>query len=988
MRNALLVATILSTPMFLFGCGGGGGNSGRSEADLSPTIGGNPPVEASITPIFDPTFGELPVPTDLQFASETRADGTLFVSDDTTNPVFVGIDALDGNSVISPFDIPFSGSIDPSSLDASNFVALGASVLPNPNQNVFLLPLTYPGGDSLLSVEGEVPTFSEAITYASAAEAVQVATAQGDTESAAAAASILFSLVEPTARAEVLSLNGGTNNVLRITPLKPLLPETKYLVVLTSSILDADGNPVQASEPYQLIRERETIAGLSALRSALLNWERLATGYFGFKSQVYSAAGAPFSAPSPEDIAFSITFTTGGTDSVITSVAAPEFFFEKSIRISFRQDAITKLIDGTYSLAGPDGSLSTTDSAINSTLVVLLTSELLPGGTDNPLFDEDIAQAIGAGAGYATIASGSASAAYLMQLAAAEAAISIHDSGAEAGGDVAPFVDIATQALGTVGALADGAGVEPGQLFGTIPAERETRFFRVDQAVDLNPSLAETAKVFQGQITLPSFQQIPVDSGAAVVQSTWQADPTIGAIIDAGAGNDPGSTPPSSAITYRYPFPTKQADVTVPLLAVTPDEALGAVKPDEGWPVIVFVHGIRQDRSNAIPMGGQLASLCLTPDSPLPCFATVAIDQPLHGVVPVGSSVPGLISVTNPNASVTPNVPADEPNAPGAELTERHFDFSDDPVSPTGVPQLMNYEAGEEFGGSGSLFINLTNFANVRDNLRQMNLDLLNLVASIDAMDVDGDGVAGDFDSSRIYLVGHSLGGISGTPFVATNNSEAVQESLLSNQPEVRAAAILKAGGGIPRLLINSQSFGPSILGGLNAASGGVLTLGSTSLETYLSVFQGILDSADPINFAASLSQENGSTGILLTEIIGDGDANVSDTVIPNGADADVWGEQNAPLNEGDAGAPLAGTEPLIAEFGAVNSSAATGSSGNPAVIATRFTEGSHSTPVNADNVSVFAELVSEIATFFALNGEVSGSLVTNTSVVESADGG
>ena len=357
MRNALSLAVLFSASL-LTGCGGGGDNTDR--------VGVQRPSEAAepTRVVFDAIAGELPVPTDLQFSAEEQADGTMFVSDDTSNPVFVGIDVLDGNSVVSPFDIAIDGRIDGSSLDASSFVALGDSVIPNPDQNVFLLPLVFPGGDSLVTVDGEVPSFSEALTYLSLDPAA------------------LAGLVEPTARAEVISLDGGIDNVLRITPLKPLLPETKYLVVLTDSILDDDGQAIAPSSQYDLIRESDTIDALAGLRDAILGWERLAAGYFGFKSGVFSSdAVAPLglTAPTAENIVFSVTFTTAGTDSVVTSAAAPEAFFEKSLRIGYQQEAITNLVSGAFALSGAPDTLSTTDAAINTTLITLLTTAELPG---------------------------------------------------------------------------------------------------------------------------------------------------------------------------------------------------------------------------------------------------------------------------------------------------------------------------------------------------------------------------------------------------------------------------------------------------------------------------------------------------------------------------------------------------------------------------------------------------------------------------------
>ena len=982
LKNAFTPVVLISTLM-LFACSGDDNDNDQQTPEVEPT-----------RVIFSPATGELPVPNDLLFSREELGDGTMNAGTDPANPVITAIDTLDGASVIAPVDITFSDSINNAqTLDAANFVAVGSNVIPNPEQNVFLLPLTYPGGDALvqasLDTDGdgvkesvEIPTFSEAIAY-------QRAVAAQD-------AAALAALAVPTARAEILSLDGGVDNVIRITPLKPLLPETKYLVVLTD-IEDAAGDPVAPSVAYDIVRGLESPEGpFGALRNAIHGWERLAAGYFGFKQQVFTAAEVPATVPAKEDIIFSLTFTTGGTDSVLKSVAAPEYFFEKSLRTAYKQDAIAKLVSGVYNVSGDNTGLSdTTDGTINTTLNFLLTSETLPDMSPNPLYNANIAGAIAAGADFATIAA-DASAAFIMQTAAAEAAITVHNSADQMQGDKTPYVDIAAEAAGTVVAIAEGAGAPVSALF-PVPAARETTFYRVDDAADINPALAASARVYQGEITLPMLQSTPEGGNGSVLKSSrWTANETIGAIIDAARQNPEGTTPPSSMVTYRYPFPTKTGDVTVPVMVTMPDETtltnFGITRPENGWPVVIYVHGITTDRSISLPMATAMAFACVEQDqtgpSGAPCYATVAIDQPLHGVAAEGSIVPGLISVTDPNNIIEPNLAS---GTPSEGLTERHFDFTADAAL---NPIPMDYNT--DFGASGGLFINLTNFANVRDNLRQMSVDLLNLNASLATMDVDGNGEADDLDIDNVFVLGHSLGGIDSIPFIAVNNSEAVQGSPFSSQPRIKAFSAMSAGGGIPRILTNSVAFSPLIMQGLAGASE-ELVFGRSGLETYLSIFQGVLDSVDPINFAAQLSDANSSTGVLLTEIVGDGADNPPDTVIPNAADS-IWGEEYGPLNTvlengftiGNFRAPLAGTEPLAAQFDAVKTAEAE-SDGDAAVLITRYTEGSHTNPITAGNIevdpyssqAVFFETLSQTVTFFALEGDVPGSIVTNPDVVE-----
>lgn len=949
---------------FLSGCSGGdneiGGESGLLLSTELPAT----------TVLFNPGQQIFPIPNDFLFAGQTPADGTMFAGEADGNPVIAGIDALDGNSVIAPIDIEFSGSLDASqTLDAASFIMLagdGVSIpdrfIPNPNQNVFLLPLSYPSGDGLLQaqIDGtsiEIPSLADAIRY-------QQATAVQDV-------AVLADLINPTARAEIISLDGGIDNILRITPLRPLVPKTKYLIVITNDIVDIDGAPVEPSVSYTAFRDalEPLIDSFEPIRQAVQGWETLASGYFGFMQSAFEANVTEFNAPEDDDIAFTMTFTTGGTTDVLTSMVAPESFFEESLSLTYKKESIVNLVQGTYNLSGDSDGLSGLNAAINNTLNFLLTD------LASPFHDATIAGAIEAGASYSDL-SGDSSAAFLMQSAAAQAALLVQDAAADA--------------VGTVASLAALAAVPENELF-AIPTERETNFFREDAATDLFAPLSPSV-VYQGEITLPTYQALPTtaNGGAEILTSRWVADETIRSMIDTSAAET------TDVVSYRYPFASKQADVTVPLTAILPDTSLTLdnvtnvpVKPENGWPVVIFVHGIFSDRSSALVSGSVLANAC-TEDANLPCFATLAIDQPLHGISPSGSTIPGLVSATDPNVSITPNI-AD--HTPSTDLTERHFDYAADDV--TGLPVPMDYSTTND--GSGELFLNLTDFAVARDSLRQMTLDLMNLSASIDAMDIDGDGVADDLDPMRIYIVGHSLGGISSIPFVAINNSDDIQASLFNEQPFINASTFVTTGGGLTRLLTNSQTFAGRILGGLSLASD-ELVFGQSGLESYLGVFQGVLDAVDPINFAPSLREANSETGILLVEIVGDGtDTNPSDVVIPNGADTERWGSENAPLNDvvdgvsvGNFSAPLAGTEPLIEQFGAVKSAEAT-SDGDAAVLVTRFTDGSHSTLVNPANTdadpftsfAVFQEMITEISIFFASEGNVSSSIVVNPEIVE-----
>ncbi len=180
---------------------------------------------------------------------------------------------------------------------------------------------------------------------------------------------------------------------------------------------------------------------------------------------------------------------------------------------------------------------------------------------------------------------------------------------------------------------------------------------------------------------------------------------------------------------------------------------------------------------------------------------------------------------------------------------------------------------GQTLDSSGQWFINLQNLLVSRDNLRQAQADLSVLALNVPQMDINGDGVS-DLDGSNINLVGLSLGGMVGTNFLAV-------------EPTVNNGVLSAPGGGIANLLSGSDTFGPVIREGLRQA--GVEPF-SPEYFQFLLAAQTVIDSADPINWGAQAVMTN---SILLQQVAGD-------TVVPNFV----------------PGAPLSGTEPLIAVMG------------------------------------------------------------------------
>lgn len=139
-------------------------------------------------------------------------------------------------------------------------------------------------------------------------------------------------------------------------------------------------------------------------------------------------------------------------------------------------------------------------------------------------------------------------------------------------------------------------------------------------------------------------------------------------------------------------------------------------------------------------------------------------------------------------------------------------------------------------------FMNLQNLITARDNIRQASIDLMHLNCEIPQINIPHPTSAPlVLDSTRVHYIGHSLGGIVGTLFLAN-----VDNTTANSCPNVQASVLAMPGGGIPKLLDGSPGFAPTVAG-LLAQSG--IESGTDAYEQFLRFAQSALDSADPINY-------------------------------------------------------------------------------------------------------------------------------------------
>ena len=407
------------------------------------------------------------------------------------------------------------------------------------------------------------------------------------------------------------------------------------------------------------------------------------------------------------------------------------------------------------------------------------------------------------------------------------------------------------------------------------------------------------ADIHMGVITLPYYMDIPTEENPAVqLSSFWEAEPGAYAPPFDQLGLDPTST----HVTIANPIPVKKSDQTVPIIVTVPNAFSGQSKPASGWPVVIYGHGITRNRLDALAVADTLASIG---------YATVAIDFSLHGVSPDAEPSQAGFWIEN-----TPFAPI---------ANERTFDAD-----------LVNNETNA-FGPDGLIDISgitvipagVGSMRTARDLIRQGITDLSVVAVSISSMDIDLDAMP-DLDASNMAYVGHSWGGLHGPAFAAI-------------EPLVTRAFLSAAGGGNARMFNASDTFGPVIQSLLKNLAG--IEPGTADYETFLTVWQTLMDSADAINWSNEAAT---NTPIMLHEVIGD-------TVVPNGV----------------LTAPLSGTEPLIPVMGLAAYST-TQQSPDGLRAAGRFvppaTHGSLLSPLLGSPAATF-EMQKQMATFIASHG-------------------
>src|SRR5690554_1037157 len=975
---------------------------------------------SSVYPIFAPEAGQVPLAIDFLFADAADSDGTANTAD-TTPPVTTALNKLDGFSTVAPLYIEFSADLDPSTVVAGQSVFLVKLRNGVDDPSIDALNI-----DTILASNPTNPFSSKPITPASY-EARYITMDDGRTP---AIQILLKEPLEPKTKYLVVLTDGikGTNG-------ETIGQSTTYAHAIGSDeIVNPDLAPVRgALQGWQQLAQGFLASGTplvaNAKGKAVFNYAFTTGG----TDDVLKAMAAPgtFMAKQLPTYAHAEAAIKGSVEAQVRG-QVPEGTPEANIQAAIEQNfentlsqitgPLTQMLDAANA-ANPDWA-NLNGLPLEQQLVALRSAPLagyyhqaLITGIAQTGIDVAVSKpqprdysAIMQGPGvavavpYDTFFTAQIAAQVektveeqITSIAIGEGAITqaVIDGGgnqAMADGQLDLIAGaVATEINANGGSLptTDGATIRPVlksteelQPYYLAGLRKAITDSQIPGAIAANlPGLSSKGSIYQGGLSIPNYLPASEAGKADGELGTWvaSADAATALGLDAAPTDVDGST----NVTYRFPFAEKVSDNVIPVFATLPATSECGAKPSDGWPVAIYQHGITVDRTAGVLVGNALAQACV---------AMVAIDHTMHGVAPGnatdllfsvntiaegavdGSGSPTALAAKSPFAVARAGA-AGQGSTFFASLKERHNNVGKNAAQANVEMKFASAGATADVGASGDLYINLQNFARTRDAMRQTVLDLMNLNATIGDMDVDADGNS-DFDASKVYFVGHSLGAIIGTTFVAVNNDPDVQ-AFNGNLPKIQGAILGNGGGGVVKLLENSPSTGGAkILPGLKAAAG--LEQGSADIEKFFGVMQAMVDSADPINFAGAEHMK--TLPILSYEAVGGvGDAK-PDLVVPNNA-------LNATV--ATAKSYLAGTDPLVKLLGITtqyDQSTASALQQNPDGIRAnvRVGTGDHSTFSNANPQDTFAEIYGQIGSFILSAGKAVN--VDNTDVLEPAE--
>ena len=267
-----------------------------------------------------------------------------------------------------------------------------------------------------------------------------------------------------------------------------------------------------------------------------------------------------------------------------------------------------------------------------------------------------------------------------------------------------------TDVLEVVNALATPQVAQIGPVFAPPPAPEGTI---LTTASVLPPEAMPSGNgdVYAGIVQVPYYLETP-DNG----------DPLTGFWLGGPSALDPTS----NFLTRFNPVPVATDTLSIPALMTVPNANSAFVQafggpPAEGWPVIIFQHGITRNRTDMFAIAEGFADAG---------FVVISIDQPLHGIprpIRRGSHRSVLCRGSGAHLQSRPGKQCD-PRA-GAGQCHRRLGY------PLHQPDQSSSPPRQ---------------------LRQASADLISLTRTVPTIDIDGD-QAPDLDGDRIHFVGIRL---------------------------------------------------------------------------------------------------------------------------------------------------------------------------------------------------------------------------------------
>src|SRR6185503_8663630 len=325
---------------------------------------------------------------------------------------------------------------------------------------------------------------------------------------------------------------------------------------------------------------------------------------------------------------------------------------------------------------------------------------------------------------------------------------------------------------------------QPGLIFDS-PAE-------LDALLGSTPH-ANIAKVATGYFDVPIFQTADPMGG----EGAFQDFPLPPSFVNC-LGSMPCETNDERFVRVAG-VPVVDRTKFIPFTVVIP----AGTPPAGGWPVVIQQHGLGGQRDTVVQFGDADAARG---------FASIGIDAVGHGY---------RLFNCQPTASCSQDLAN---NFGGTTIPDGFIDG-----------QVLGFDVSFLAVNLG-FFQSFHNFVGIRDNFRQTYVDLSSLVRLLQGNSVDV-AIGSNLDDTRIYYMGHSLGGLMGSGFIPI-------------EPDVKAALLNAAGAGLSNQLFINSSIGADAQNLVN----GILGLDPMNVADQfglpLNIIQGILDPADAANQA------------------------------------------------------------------------------------------------------------------------------------------